>query len=236
MNLTKADIKNFKDKKFKKQNNIFVLEGDKFCLDALHSGVEILHTITTDKTLRGFPNISVVSSAIFESLSSTRTPQRIICICKIVPCEIDSLGNSLVLDTVQDPGNVGTLIRSAMAFNFKDVYLIGCADAYSEKVIRSSAGQILNARLHIVTYEEFSSNLNRIAEIILVADMDGESLTQIRLPKKRIAVIIGNEGQGVSEFMIKLANKKVSIPMQNRVESLNAAVAGSIVMQKISEV
>ncbi len=236
MELTRADIKNFKDKKFKKQNGLFMLEGDKFCLDALHLNVQIERTITTNKNLSGFPNISVVPKSVFDSLSSTRTPQSIICICKIAPCEIASIGNALVLDRVQDPGNVGTLIRSALAFNFKDVYLIDCADAYSEKVIRSSAGQILNARLHIVTYSQFEQAKSKIAEIFMVADMEGESLTKIRLPKKRIAVIIGNEGQGVSNTMRALANKTVSIPMSNGVESLNAAVSGSIIMQKISEV
>ena len=200
MELTKQQIKNLKDKKFRKQNRIFFVEGEKFCADILHYGAEILFTITTNKALKGYPNLCVVSEQVLAALSTTKTNQNILCVCKIKDFEIGSVGNSLILDTVQDPGNVGTLIRSAMAFGFEDVYLVNCADAYSEKVIRSSAGTALFARLHIVNFADVA------------------------------------EGNGVSEEFRSLANLKISIPMSGKVESLNAGVAGSIIMQKISEV
>ncbi len=236
MELTKQQIKDLKNKKFRKSNGIFLVEGEKFCADILKQKIEILCTITTNKNLKGYPNIALVSEQVLSSLATTKTNQNILCVCKINPCEIASVGNSLVLDNLQDPGNVGTLIRSAMAFNFKDVYLINCADVYSEKVIRASAGTALSARVHIVNFEEFTSNKQKIAENFLSADMFGTPLSEIRLPKSKIAVIIGNEGNGVSKEFLTLANKKVSIPMFNGVESLNAGVAGSIIMQKISEV
>lgn len=236
MNITNADIKNFKDKKFKKENGLFVVEGNKFCRDLLNYNIEIVHTITNDKTLTGFPNIEVVSDKMLSSLATTKTNQEIICICKIKKHEISSIGNSLILDNLQDPGNVGTLVRSALAFGFDDIYLVSGADPYSEKVIRSSAGLIMNARLHICSFEEIKNNLNKIADAFMVADMAGENINKICLPKGRIAVIIGNEGQGVSDAFIGIANKTVSIPMMPKVESLNAGVAGSIIMQKIGEI
>ena len=236
MNITNADIKNFKDKKFKKENGLFVVEGNKFCRDLLNYNIEIVYTITSDKTLTDFPNIEVVSDKMLTSLATTKTNQEIICICKVKKYEISSIGNSLILDNLQDPGNVGTLVRSALAFGFNDIYLVEGADPYSEKVIRSSAGLIMNARLHVCSFEEIKNNLNKIADVFMVADMDGENINKICLPKGRIAVIIGNEGQGVSDKFLNITNKTVSIPMMPKVESLNAGVAGSIIMQKIGEV
>ncbi len=233
MELTKAEIKNLKDKDYRHDNKIFLVEGDKFCHDLLNANIDILQTITTNSELKGFNNTTYVNKKTFDSLATTKTPQSIICVCKIKEYGIDAVGNSLVLDNVQDPGNVGTLIRSALAFNFNDIYLIGGADPYTEKVIRSSAGTILKARLHLVNFKEFEANKIKIAENFLIADMFGENLNKIRLPKGRISVIIGNEGNGVSSEMRTLANSKVSIPMMSCVESLNAGVAGSIIMQKI---
>lgn len=234
MNLTNADVKNLKDKKFRSANSIFLVEGDKFCHDLLDNGFEIVYTITTKKDLNNFPNLCVVSNKMFESLSSTKTPQTIICVCKNKDYGIESAGNSLVLDNLQDPGNVGTLIRSAVAFGFNDIYVIGGADPFSDKVVRSSAGTILKAHVHRVDYGGFELNKSKIADNFLVADMKGTNLNNFRLPKGRISVIIGNEGNGVSEQMFALATAKISIPMMPAVESLNAGVAGSIIMQKLA--
>ena len=236
MNITNTDIKNLKDKKYKKDNNLFIVEGNKFCYDLLDSGIEIVMTLTTEKNLTNFPNVEIVSEKMLSSLATTKTNQSIICVCKIKDVGIDSVGNSLILDNLQDPGNVGTLIRSALAFGFKDIYLVGGADVFSEKVIRSSAGTIMKTRLHIVDFETVKNNANEIADYFVVAHMFGDSINEIHLPKKRIAVIIGNEGQGVSENFMKLANIKLAIPMCEEVESLNAGVAGSIIMQKLGDV
>lgn len=235
MNITNADIKNLKDKKFKRDNGLFVVEGNKFCRDLLMSDIEIVYTITSDKNLKGFPNIEIVSEKMLSSLATTKTNQDTICVCKVKQYDLNSIGNALILDNLQDPGNVGTLVRSALAFGFKDIYLVGGADPYSEKVIRSSAGTILKTRLHISDFETIKKNKNQIADIFIVADMNGENINKIRLPKSRVAVIIGNEGQGVSKEFKDLANTTISIPMTCEVESLNAGVAGSIIMQKLSE-
>lgn len=236
MNITNADIKNLKDKKFKRENNLFIVEGNKFCADLLNSDIEIIYTITSDKNLKSFPNICVVSEKMLSSLATTKTNQSIICVCKIKKYDLSSVGNCLILDNLQDPGNVGTLVRSALAFNFNDIYLVGGADPYSEKVIRSSAGTILKARLHICDFETIKQNKKQIANSFIVADMDGENINKIKLNKNKVAVIVGNEGQGVSDEFLNIADTKISIPMTSKVESLNAGVAGSIIMQKIGEV
>lgn len=236
MELTKQDIKNLKDKKYRREHGIFLVEGEKFCHDLLATNVQIVATITTDKGLKGFPNIIVVNEKILSSIATTKTNQDILCVAKIREFNLTAMGNSLILDRLQDPGNVGTLIRSAKAFGFDDIYLIDCADSFSEKVVRSSAGTALTTRLHQVALGDVRDNKTKIADNFIVADMFGESIDKIRLPKGRIAVIIGNEGQGVCDELKSLADITISIPMRAGVESLNAGVAGSIIMQKISEV
>lgn len=236
MELTKQTIKNLKDKNYRKQHNLFLVEGEKFCRDLQKADIEITMTIACDERFSDFPNFELVSKRVLDSIATTKTPQDIICVCKAKVYPIQSIGNSLILDTVQDPGNVGTLIRSAMAFGFDDVYLIDCADVYSEKVIRSSVGTVLSARVHIVNRADLIDNKEKIAKNFIVADMIGVSIDKIHLPKGKFAVIIGNEGQGVGIDLVKLSEIKVSIPMTDKVESLNAGVAGSIIMQKFSEV
>ena len=236
MNITNADVKNLKDKKFRREHGLFMVEGNKFCLDLLNTEVDIVYTITTNKNLKGFPNIEVVSEKMLSSLATTKTNQDTICICRIKDYGIKSIGNSLILDKLQDPGNVGTLVRSALAFGFDDIYLVEGADPYSEKVIRSSAGLVMSARIHVCNFETIKNNKEKIANSFIAADMGGENINKIHLPKGKVAVIIGNEGKGVSEQFMSLANSIVSIPMTSKVESLNAGVAGSIIMQKIGEV
>ena len=234
MNITNADIKQLKDKKYRRDNHLFMVEGNKFCCDLLTGDIEIVMTLTSDKNLKDFPNIEVVSEKMLSSLATTKTNQNIICICKIKDYGIESVGNSLILDNIQDPGNVGTLVRSALAFGFNDIYLVEGADPYSEKVIRSSAGLIMEARLHVCSLDQIKANKSKIASEFIVADMNGENINVYKTGKDKVAVIVGNEGQGVSDEFIKLANKIVSIPMSRKVESLNVGVAGSIIMQKLS--
>lgn len=236
MNITNADIKNLKDKKYRKSMGYFMVEGEKFCHDLLNTDIEIVYTITSNKELKDFPNISIVNDRQLSSLATTITNQNIICVCRAKKYELSSRGNALILDNLQDPGNVGTLVRSAVAFGFNDIYLVGGADPYSEKVIRSSAGTILKARLHIVGFDDIVRHKADITDNFLVADMSGEIINKIHLPKGRVAVIIGNEGQGVSDEFLNIADTKISIPMTNGVESLNAGVAGSIIMERLREV
>ena len=235
MELTKNQIKELKDKKFRKEHDLYFVEGQKFCRDLLKSDVDIMYTITTNKNLKNFPNIVVVDERTLNSLATTVTPQDVICVCVKKFKENKPNGNSLILDRIQDPGNVGTLIRSALAFDFNDIYLIDSADAYNEKVIRSSVGAVLSANIHKISLEDLIKEKDEIAENFIVADMVGEKLKDFKKKRGRTALIVGNEGAGVCDELINISNIKLSIPMTNKIESLNAGVAGSIIMQKIFE-
>lgn len=140
--------------------------------------------------------------------------------------------NYLVLDNVQDAGNVGTLLRSAKGANFTTVYLIDCASVTNDKVIRSSAGAIFDLKIYELSKTEFLNSFKR--NNLYVANMNGENIFNLKVPLP-MGIALGNEGKGISEELVALAgNKAISVPMANSLESLNVAVSGSIIMYNIN--
>lgn len=239
MKLTNAEIKfikKLKDKKYRKLEGLFLVEGGKLCEEVLDSSYKINRTITSNEfKYNDFPNVCIVDYDVIKTISTMDTPQDIICVCEI-PSDEDKnvpVGNSLILDNLQDPGNIGTLIRSAIAFGFNDIYFIDCPDIYSEKVVRSSMGGIFKINAHIISRQELIQNKAKICDILLSTTLNADILGKNRLPKQRIGVIIGNEGNGISAELIQASDMAVKIPMTENIESLNAGVAGSILMFEI---
>ena len=238
MKLTNSEIKQIKklkDKKYRKSEGLFLVEGSKLCEEVLNSDYEIKYTITSNEfKYNDFPNICVVDYEVIKTISTTDTPQDIVCVVHIPHQQYgEPKGNSLILDGLQDPGNIGTLIRSAMAFGFDDIYFIDCPDIYSEKVVRGSMGGVFKIKAHIVSRQELTQNKSKICDIMLSTTLNGEEIGKNCLPKTRIGVIIGNEGNGVSTELINASDKAITLPMTDKVESLNAGVAGSIIMFEI---
>ncbi len=238
MRLTNTEIKfikKLKDKKYRKSEGLFLVEGHKLCEEVLNSKYNIKYTITSNEDdYLDFPNLKVVDYDSIKAISTTSTPQNIVCVCEVQTSNTEyPKGNSLILDGLQDPGNIGTLIRSAMAFGFKDIYFIDCPDIYSEKVVRASMGGVFKINSHIVDREEFVRDKEKVCEILLGTSLNGQDMREIRLPKARIGVIIGNEGNGISNMLLSACDKSLLLPMTSEVESLNAGVAGSIVMFEI---
>lgn len=190
-----------------------------------------------DKILNNFKflkNVSktYVSSNVLSVLSEVKTPQGVVCIVDVPKKELSlPKNNFLVLENLQDPGNLGTIIRSARGTDYKDIYLINCVSPYNQKVVRSTMGAIFNQNLYFFSLtQEFidyakQNNLN-----LCVGTMDGENIFNFKIPNSTFGIVIGNEGRGVSKELIDLATYKVSIPMKNNLESLNAAIACSIMM------
>lgn len=234
MNLTNAEIKTLKklkDKKYRKQNALFLVEGIKACSE-ITKKYNIKYTLSSNEKYSNYPNFVLMDFETLKSIATTESPQDIICVCEI-PKILDALpsGNSLILDNLQDPGNIGTLIRSAVAFNFLDVYFINCADIFSEKVIRSSMGAIFKINPHFVSADYIIENKRQICDVLVGTSLNGKPLNE--LSRKKIAVIIGNEGNGVSKILLDNTDINVTLKMSSNVESLNAGVAGSILMYNI---
>ncbi len=188
----------------------------------VRDGEDALVTLAMSKCQR----VYVVVEHVFDSLSDTVTPQGIIAVVR-ENLEISSLGNQiLLLDGLKDPGNIGTLIRSAAGFNLDTVILVDCADVYSPKVVRSAMGGIF--KLNILAVDR-DCVLPMIEDYTLYAlDMGGTNLKTLIQPRKYV-LCVGNEAHGISEEIESRADYLVGIKAPG-IESLNASVAGSIAM------
>ena len=174
--------------------------------------------------------IEVVSNNIAKYLSDSVSCDGVMAIAKIPTKNIADYSKCLILDNIQDPSNLGAIIRSARAFGYNTILAINSVYPYTFKCIRSSMGYIFDINYMDISLE----NLTKLKEennlAIISADMNGVSIDDFKRPNGNYAIVIGNEGNGVSDEMMKLSDNIVSIPMLNNVESLNASVSASILM------
>lgn len=184
-------------------------------------------------TSRGV-DVEEVSGNIMKSLSDTETPQGILAVLELSSLPISSLLNFVLIpDQIRDPGNLGTLLRSAAATGVQAVLLPPeTTDAFAPKVVRSGMGAHFRLPIHSMTWDEIEHICKSANLQMYIADMDGKSCweTDLRQPA---ALIVGGEADGASDEARKLANQKISIPMMGRIESLNAGVAGSVLMFEV---
>jgi len=179
-------------------------------------------------------DVEEISTTIMKSLSETETPQGILAVLKESPLPIpESLNFILIPDQIRDPGNLGTLLRTATAAGAQVVLLPPeTTDAFAPKVLRSGMGAHFRLPIRSMTWDEINQVVKLAGLQVFLADMNGQSCweTDLRQP---LALIIGGEADGASEQARDLANQKISIPMNGNIESLNAAVAGSILMFEV---
>ena len=230
-----------KDLKKQKRENDFLLFLDNFKIikDALAGGLKPKYIFIDDEKNNNFGSVDCpiykVDRHIIEQLSDSKTPQGVVCIAEYTPHIVEKpKTNFLVLDRLQDPGNVGTLIRTASAAGFQYIYLLDSVKPTNSKLIRSTVGTIFNAKVISMTCKEFENYAKEWKLNLLVADMDGENIFTFN-SNSQIGLIVGNEGQGVSDALTSICSHKVRIPMESGVESLNAAVSGAIIMYQIAK-
>lgn len=175
-----------------------------------------------------------VSDAVFRHLSDEKTPQGILCRARIpvrplAPPE----GNCLLLDGVADPGNLGTILRTANAAGYDEVYLTqDCADPYSPKSVRASMSGVFFTKIYRAERGEILSVLSGIP--ILIADMGGANVFSC-VPPKQFALAIGNEANGISSEVKNAASRVIKIPMRDTQESLNAAISAGVIMYVLQQ-
>jgi len=176
--------------------------------------------------------VEMVSENLMKSLSETETPQGIVAVLELTQLPIPSLLNFILIpDQIRDPGNLGTLLRTAAATGVQAVLLPPeTTDAFAPKVVRSGMGAHFRLPIHSTTWDDIREQAKGMQ--IYLAEMNGKSCweTDLRQP---LALIIGSEAEGASEEARKLATKKISIPMSGNVESLNAGIAGSVLMFEV---
>ncbi len=239
-----ALIKKFRSlsvKKYREQFSLFKLEGEKVVLESLKLQ-DVAQNILIDQNyqmdyediINAYNDkVIILAHEVFVSLSSTIEPQHIMAICNYKKMNISSIKakNILVLDHLQDPGNLGTIIRSAVASGFLDLVLIDSVDPFNDKTIRSASGTILFPRFFNLTHEEFIRFSHENGYQIVLAEAGKQSVfdKNLTLPEK-YSLVIGNEGNGVSKTIRNEEHISLSIPMAKEVESLNAGVSASILM------
>lgn len=221
--------KKLNNKKYRDIEKLFLVEGDHLVKEAIKNKV-VKEIITIDSEDYEYPTYHVTKE-IMNELSNQVTKTDIIAVCYFLE-ERNILGNVVILDNLQDPGNLGTIIRSAVAFNFDTIVLSkDSVSKYNDKVIRSSEGMIFNINIIERDLLEFIPTLKDY-EIISTDVNIGSNIKDIKFDK--VALIIGSEGSGVSPEVSKLATKLVNIKMNSNCESLNAGVSASILMYEVN--
>ena len=227
-NTIKTLIK-LKQKKYRDETGYYLVEGEHLVEEAMKAKqVECL--ISTKDITSDLP-IVIVSNEVMSKLSFTKSPQFIMAKCKIKKENklIDGK-RYLILDDLQDPGNIGTLIRTALAFSIDQVILSNnCVDLYNDKLLRSMQG----ANFHInCIYDDLKTVISTLkknnVKIIGSALENGQDIKQIKISEK-MAFIVGNEGNGMNKDILQECDYVGYIPI-NTIESLNVAIAGSIMM------
>lgn len=232
----------------------FVAEGARLCAEALENRVEVLRAYLVPGTLERYPQLEralresscecvEITPALSGRLSDTETPQGVFCLCRMLDngphtVKIDTGGQYLALCGLQDPGNVGTIIRTAEAMGLTGLVLAGnCPDIYSPKVLRSTMGSVF--RLPIRRMED---------ETLLVQEARGAGVKSFAAALHRQAcllpgtqlgpgslVLIGNEGNGLPDDIVKACDAPLTIQMPGRAESLNAAMAAGIIAWEMAK-
>ena len=223
-----------KDKKTSRKENVCLVETYKIVREMLERNL-VIKIICTEPKFELFSNMSGVqiekiSSNIADFLSDTKTTDGVFALCKIPETSEKLSDRIVVLDNIQDPSNMGAIIRSACAFGYDTILSVNSVYPYSYKCIRSSMGHIFNVNFIETDYENLQKIKTKNNIKFICADMSGENLDTFHLKDEKIAVIIGNEGQGISDEITNLSDYTISIPMKNSVESLNASVSASIIM------
>ena len=228
-------LKKLSKKKYRDLYNEFLVEGRHLVIEAYKHNM-LKEIILCDGEVTPFDvPYTVVSYEVMKKISEVETPQKIMGLCKKI--DDTTIGSRiLLLDEIQDPGNMGTIIRSAVAFDIDTIILSkNCVDLYNPKVVRSTQGMLFHIPILIYDFDELLPMLKELKIPIYATRVEyGTDVSTLKEDeKKRCALLMGNEGNGVHPEYLELSDKNLYIPMSNEVESLNVAIATSILLYEL---
>ncbi|HHW48412.1 MAG TPA: 23S rRNA (guanosine(2251)-2'-O)-methyltransferase RlmB [Clostridiaceae bacterium] len=246
------EVKSLKKRKCREDKNLFFVEGIKITEEALKENAEIVRVLVSEEFVskensaplmraiesRGY-KCFILPEKLFKEISDTETPQGIMAVVRAKHSGINEIihenSSLIILDAIQDPGNMGTIIRTADAAGFDGIIISrGCVDIYNPKVIRATMGSVFRVPFHFSenladTIRTLKSRDIRVVAAHLKGDKNYFELDM----KGKIALVIGNEASGISDEVTVLADDLVLIPMAGRTESLNASVAAGLLMYEV---
>lgn len=237
-----------RERRVREETGEFNVEGAKLCSEAVSCGLTVTAAFITENAIKKYSvvyeklkektEVFIITEDISEYISDTKSPQGVFITVKMLDKNRETgkieNGKYVILDGLQDSGNIGTIIRTCDALGMDGVILSpDCADVYSPKLVRSAMGSLFRLPFFRAVLPEAIENLKKKGFKVYAAMLDegAESLSKAKFPEKT-AVIIGNEGNGVSKEVASAAENRIYIPIKNA-ESLNAAVAASILCWEI---
>lgn len=225
--------------KERQQAGLFAADGIKLLTEAVRYCDGLNTVILSDGVEADIPDhvrLVRVPGDVMESISPMQTPQGALFLCKLPEKqEFIPKPGMLLLDGIQDPGNLGTILRTADALEIPVALLEGCADPYSHKTVRASMGAVFRTPVMTVSWDDAKTACLRADISVAVTALSPKAVDLRNAQLSKMAVVIGSEGQGVRPSIMEAAQEQLIIPMNPRCESLNAAVAASIVMWQMKQ-
>ncbi|WP_138211319.1 TrmH family RNA methyltransferase [Hathewaya histolytica] len=245
------EVKKLKEKKFREEKNCFIVEGIRFTEEAINSNFEIEYIFFDEDSLQkkevkkllenrnslldNNTKVYKVTKEVFRIISNTETPQGVLAVVRNKEIHIkDNKGFYILVDRVQDPGNLGTIVRTAHATGALGVILTkGTVDIYNEKTLRSTMGSIFKVPIIRDDDLSFTFNLKDNGFKIISSSLDTDTNFYSLNLKENAIIVIGNEGNGISDEIYSISDIKAKLPMVGDSESLNAGVAAGIMMYEV---
>ena len=223
---------------YRRQRGEFLCDSPKLLREALLWGAEIRTIVATEGV--ELPELPLgvrqveVPADVMKSLSPMEMPQGTLFVCAMRPAALPETLTGhryVVLDTLQDPGNVGTILRTADAFHADGMFLVnGCADLYNPKTLRATMGAVFRCPVWTTAADELSALLKRSGIPLYGAALRDDTLDARMVDYRRCAIAIGSEGRGLTEGVLALCDRTIRIPMSGHCESLNAAAAATVLL------
>ena len=234
------EIVKLHQKKYRDESNLFIAEGEKALEEALNSDIEIqeIYALKCFDTTKIQKEVCIIAESIMKKIATTDSPCEVLFIAKKKEYnkkDFCNLNKIALIDSISDPGNLGTIIRSATAFGIEGIILFGnCVDLYSPKVIRSCTGNFLKTPIiQIKNIEEIKNNFKNHKLVATALSKENNISLKECAEIEKYIIMLGSEAKGLCADLIKMADKNIRIDMTNEVESLNLSVSASIIFYEL---
>ncbi|MCL2847191.1 MAG: RNA methyltransferase [Firmicutes bacterium] len=236
-----------RDKKYRSEKGEFLVEGIRWVNETIKWARDKIESIfileesvvdvefTDNCKCEISDKIYFLSQSLLKKIATTETPQPAVAIVKMKQKEFEFKNRILFLDEISDPGNVGTIIRTGVASGFSNIILKNCVDIYNPKVVRSTMGTLLHANILEIDNANILTELKSNGYSIVAADIKGENVFESKNLFQKAALVIGSEAHGLSSEVKNIATHLIKIPMDKKVESLNASVSAGIMMYQLGD-